>query len=254
MYKTLEWQHKAGVAVLTINRPQALNALSVEVLEELSAVLREHERDTDLKALIVTGAGRAFVAGADIAAMSTMDPKEAKLFALRGQEVMQQLADFPVPVIAAINGFALGGGLELALACDIRLGSTKAKLGQPEITLGITPGFAATVRLGRVVGQSKAKELLFTGRMIDASEALSLGLLDNVYEPEELMPAAESLAASIGKNSASTLRLLKSAINAVSPTAGTYEAEMFARCFATDDQKEGMLAFLEKRPAIFRNK
>lgn len=254
MYKTLEWQAKEGIAILTINRPQALNALNAEVLEELSALLCEHERDNDLKALIVTGAGRAFVAGADIAAMSTMDPRGAKLFALRGQEVMQQLADFPAPVIAAINGFALGGGLELALACDIRLGSSKAKLGQPEVTLGITPGFAATVRLGRVVGQSKAKELLFTGRMIDAAEALSMGLLDKVYEPEELMPAAEALAMSIGKNSAVTLRLLKSAVNAAAPTIGTYEAEMFARCFATEDQKEGMIAFLEKRSPQFKNK
>jgi len=247
------WQERDGIGQITINRSEALNALNADLLNELSTVLIEHARDTSLKALVVTGAGRAFVAGADIASMSTLEPREAKLFALRGQEVMQQLADFPVPVIAAINGFALGGGLELALACDIRLGSTKAKLGQPEITLGITPGFAATIRLSRVVGQSKAKELLFTGRVIGADEALEIGLLDKVYEPDALLLAAYELAATIAKYSGATLRLLKSAVNAVHPTMGTFEAEMFARCFATEDQKEGMIAFLEKRPARFKN-
>jgi len=254
MYKYVLWEVADGVGKLTINRPDALNALNEGVVSELSAVLLEHERSAELKALIITGAGRSFVAGADIAEMSKMEPREAKLFALRGQEVMQQVAGFPVPVIAAINGFALGGGLELALACDIRLGSTKAKFGQPEITLGITPGFAATARLGHVIGQSKAKELLFTGRVIGAEEALQLGLVDKVYEPEALLPAAEALAASIAKHSGATLRLLKSAINAVHPTIGTYEAEMFARCFYTQDQKEGMIAFLEKRPAKFMNR
>lgn len=254
MYNTVLWQASNAIGRLTINRPEALNALNTEVLDELSSVLLEHERDADLKALVLTGAGRAFVAGADIADMSKMEPREAKLFALRGQEIMQQIAGFPVPVIAAINGFALGGGLELALACDIRLGSTKAKFGQPEITLGITPGFAATARLGHLIGQSKAKELLFTGRVIGADEALQLGLIDKIYEPEALLPAAEELAALIAKNSGATLRLLKSAINAVHPTIGTYEAEMFARCFYTQDQKEGMIAFLEKRPAKFKNR
>lgn len=253
MYTHLQWQERQGYGVLTLNRPP-LNALNKEILEELSAMLDEHRQESDLKALVITGAGRAFVAGADIAAMSTMEPREAKLFALRGQEIMQQLAEYPVPVIAAVNGFALGGGLELALACDIRLGSTKAKLGQPEITLGITPGFAATIRLGRVVGQSKAKELLFTGRIIDATEGLSLGLLDAVHEPEALLPAAEELAASMAKYSGATLRLLKSAVNAAYPTIGTYEAEMFARCFATEDQREGMIAFLEKRAPHFKNR
>lgn len=254
MYSTVLWQAGEGIGRVTINRPEALNALNVQVLDELSAVLSEHERDVGLNALVLTGSGRSFVAGADITAMSKMEPREAKLFALRGQEVMQQVAGFPVPVIAAINGFALGGGLELALACDIRLGSTKAKFGQPEITLGITPGFAATARLGHLIGQSKAKELLFTGRVIGADEALQLGLVDKVYEPEALLPAAEDLAATIAKNSGATLRLLKSAINAVHPTIGTYEAEMFARCFYTQDQREGMIAFLEKRPAKFKNR
>ncbi|MDP3488447.1 MAG: enoyl-CoA hydratase-related protein, partial [Bacillota bacterium] len=211
MYSTVLWQAGEGIGRVTINRPDALNALNAQVLDELSAVLSEHERDAGLNAVVLTGAGRAFVAGADIAAMSNMEPREAKLFALRGQEVMQQVAGFPVPVIAAINGFALGGGLELALACDIRLGSTKAKFGQPEITLGITPGFAATARLGHVIGQSKAKELLFTGRVIGADEALQIGLIDKVYEPEALLPAAEELATSIAKHSGATLRLLKSA-------------------------------------------
>lgn len=254
MYKNILWQVDDGIARLTINRPDALNALNEETLNELRAVLTEHERSTELKALIVTGTGRAFVAGADIAAMSKMEPRDAKLFALNGQEVMQQIAGFPVPVIAAINGFALGGGLELALACDMRLASKKAKLGQPEITLGITPGFAATARLGRVIGQSKAKELLFTGKTIGAEEALQLGLVDHLYEPEALLPAAEELASSIAKHSGATLRLLKSAINAAHPTIGTYEAEMFSRCFYTQDQKEGMIAFLEKRPASFKNR
>jgi enoyl-CoA hydratase len=254
MGKYLEWQDKEGYAILLINRPEALNALNSEVLEELSAILAFHEQDADLKALVVTGAGRAFVAGADIASMCKMTPKEAKLFALRGHEVMQQLADFPVPVVAAVNGFALGGGLELALACDIRLGSTKAKLGQPEITLGITPGFAGTVRLGRAIGASRAKELLFTGRVIGAQEALQLGLLDAVHEPEGLLPAAEELATAIAKNSGVTLRLLKSAVNGACAGVGTYEAEVFARCFATEDQREGMTAFLEKRQPEFKNR
>ncbi|HSL93159.1 MAG TPA: enoyl-CoA hydratase-related protein [Bacillota bacterium] len=254
MARFLQWHDKDGYAILTIDRPEALNALNEEVLEELSALLRQHEQDIRMKALIVTGSGRAFVAGADISAMQGMSPREAKLFSLRGHEVMQQLADFPVPVIAAINGFALGGGLELALACDIRLGSSKAKLGQPEVTLGITPGFAGTARLGRIIGPAKAKELLFTGRMVDATEAMSLGLLNHVYQPEELLPKSEELAQTISKNSGVTLRLLKSAANGGCLGVGTYEAEMFSRCFSTLDQKEGMQAFLEKRKPDFRNR
>lgn len=254
MGKYLQWERKEGYALLLINRPEAMNALNIDVMEEMVEVLATHEQEIGLKALIISGAGRAFVAGADIEAMSNMSPREAKLFALRGHEVMQQLADFPVPVIAAINGFALGGGLELALACDIRLGSTKAKLGQPEITLGITPGFAGTVRLTRAIGQSRAKELLFSGRIIGAEEAFGLGLLDRVCEPEQLLPAAEELAKSFAKHSGVTLRLLKSAINGSCAGVGTYEAEMFARCFLTHDQREGMKAFLEKRPAQFMNR
>jgi enoyl-CoA hydratase len=254
MARFLQWDEKAGYAILTIDRPEALNALNEEVLEELSSLLRQHEQDIRIKTLVITGSGRAFVAGADISAMHGMSPREAKLFSLRGHEVMQQLADFPVPVIAAINGFALGGGLELALACDIRLGSVKARMGQPEVTLGITPGFAGTARLGRIIGPSKAKELLFTGRMVDAHEALALGLLNYVYEPDELMPKAEELAQSISKNSGVTLRLLKSATNGGCLGVGTYEAEMFSRCFSTMDQKEGMQAFLEKRKPEFRNR
>ncbi len=254
MARFLHWQEKAGYAILTIDRPEALNALNEEVLEALSTLLRQHEQDIHIKALIITGAGRAFVAGADIAAMYGMSPREAKLFSLRGHEVMQQLADFPVPVIAAVNGFALGGGLELALACDIRLGSTKARMGQPEVTLGITPGFAGTARLGRVIGPSKAKELLFTGRMVDAAEAHSIGLLDHVYEPDQLLAKAGEMAEAISRNSGVTLRLLKSATNGGCPRVGTYEAEMFSRCFSTMDQKEGMQAFLEKRRPDFRDR
>lgn len=254
MARYLQWQDKEGYALLTINRPEALNALNDEVLEEISHTLRSYEQDVRLKALIITGAGRAFVAGADIEAMSRMSPREAKLFSLRGHEVMQQVADFPVPVIAAVNGFALGGGLELALACDIRLGSSRAKLGQPEITLGITPGFAGTARLGRLIGPSRAKELLFTGRTIGAEEALRYGLLDHIHEPEQLLERAEALASDISRHSGVTLRLLKSAANGGCTGIGTYEAEMFSRCFSTLDQKEGMQAFLEKRPAEFKNR
>ncbi|MDP3057889.1 MAG: enoyl-CoA hydratase-related protein [bacterium] len=249
----LIWDRIEGYAILSIDRPP-MNALNLEVLTNLGALLAEHESDVSLKALIITGIGRAFVAGADIAAMSEMSVLEAQQFSETGQAVMEKVSKFPVPVIAAINGFALGGGLELALACDIRVGSTKAKVGQPEITLGIIPGFAGTARLVRAISPSKAKELLYTGAIIDSAESLALGLLDKVVEPEALMAEAIKLAQSISKNSGVVLRNMKKAISSGLAVDSQEEARMFAACFATEDQREGMKAFLEKRLPAFKNR
>ncbi len=244
-----------GVGLLTIARPEALNALNEPLLLELDELLTQIANDQKIKVLVITGSGRAFIAGADIAAMHQMASEQAKEFALLGQRIFSKLAALPQPSIAAINGFALGGGLELALACDLRLASDKAKLGQPEIGLGIIPGFGATQRLPRLIGSARAKEMLFTGTTIGANEALALGLVSRVLPPEALLDAAFALANDIAKHSAIIMRHLKTAVDAGAdlPLAEglTVEAEHFAACFATHDQKEGMGAFLEKRQAQF---
>ncbi len=244
-----------GLALVTLNRPEALNALNRAVLGELEAVFRALEAEPDLRVVVLTGAGKAFVAGADIKEMADFGPEEAHAFARAGQAVLDRIADFPRPVIAAVNGFALGGGCELALACDLRIASARAKAGQPEVNLGVTPGFGGTQRLARLVGPARAKRLLFTGEVIDADEALRLGLFDEVVSPEALLPRCRELAALIAAKGPGAVAACKAAVDRglgmTLPEGLTVEAQAFARCFATADQKEGMAAFIDKRPACF---
>lgn len=238
------------IAVLTVSRPEALNALNSAALEELRLRAEEAEADDEIRALIITGEGKAFVAGADIAEMKDLDERAGREFGLRGQAALTAVERLSVPVIAAVNGFALGGGCELALCADIRIASEKAKFGQPEVGLGITPGFGGTQRLPRVVGLSKAMELILTGRMIRAEEALSIGLVDKVVPPEELMNEAMKLAAMIAANAPAAVRSSKAAIRLFTGAALDAdlkrEAELFGACFATNDQKMAMEAFVNK--------
>lgn len=248
-----------AVAVVQINRPKALNALNDETLSELEKAFTALGQDDTVQAIVLTGAGdKAFVAGADIAFMQNMTPLEGKKFAAMGQKVFATIENLPKPVIAAINGFALGGGCELAMSCDIRLASAKAKFGQPEVNLGIMPGFAGTQRLPRLVGKGIAKELILTADTIGADEAYRIGLVNKVYAPEELLDAAKAMAKKLAAKSAPILALCKAAINEglemdVDKAYG-HEANLFGLCFATSDQREGMTAFLEKRAPNFQNK
>lgn len=238
------------VGILTINRPEALNALNIEVLGELEQAISSMEKDDNVFVVILTGSGKAFVAGADIAQMKDLGAVEAKKFSDFGNSVFLKLESMTKPVIAAVNGFALGGGCELALSCDIRVASEKAKFGQPEVGLGITPGFGGTQRLPRVVGMSKAKELIFSAATIDANEALRIGLVSKVVPPDSLLDAAMELANSIAANAQIAVKQSKSAINRGMQcdisTGTAYEAEAFGLCFATEDQKNAMTAFVQK--------
>ena len=258
MYQTLRYEVEDQIAVLTINRPEALNALNGQVIGELEEAVSAVEADRSLKALIITGEGRSFVAGADIGAQAPLDVDGGRRWGQRGSALFRRIEKLEIPTIAAVNGFALGGGCELALACDIILASEKAKFGQPEVGLGITPGFSGTQRLPRRVGVGKAKELIYTGKMIKADEALRIGLANEVYPPEELMDKAKSLAKTIAGNAPIAVRYAKAAIDRGLQTdidSGiAVENELFAMCFATADQKEGMQAFLDKRPATFQNR
>ena len=239
----------AGVATVTIDRQDALNALDVATLTELRDRLRELGGDTAVRAVVLTGAGeKAFVAGADIKYMSGLDPEQAKGWGALGHEAGQLLETMPKPTIAAINGFALGGGCELALACDIRYASARAKLGQPEINLGIVPGWGGTQRLARVCGVGVAKDIVFTGRTIDAEEALRIGLVSAIADPvlDRALEAARGLAA----KSPVALALAKRLVN-LSPGALEHEAEQFGNLFASEDAKEGLTAFVEKRAPNF---
>lgn len=248
----IQYEANGFVATLTINRPKALNALSSQVLDELNACLDAIDLDA-VRALIITGSGdKSFVAGADIAEMKDMSQAEAEAYGNKGNAVFRKIETLPIPVIAAINGFALGGGNELAMSCDIRICSDNAMFGQPEVGLGITPGFGGTQRLARVIGStSLAKELLFVGRNIKADEAYRIGLVNAVYAPEELMPAAEKMAAKIAGNAPIAVRQTKKAVNdgldMDMDAAIAFEAQIFGACFETADQAEGMGAFLEKR-------
>jgi enoyl-CoA hydratase len=241
---------KEPIAIITINRPQALNALNSAVLDELQQAL--DSIDHNIWCVIITGAGeKSFVAGADIGEMSSLTKEEAAAFSRKGNKVFRSIETFHRPVIAAVNGFALGGGCELAMSCDIRLCSENAVFGQPEVGLGITPGFGGTQRLARLVGPGMAKQMIFTGRNIKADEAYRIGLVNAVYPAEELMEAAEKMALSIAKNAPIAVRNSKKAINdgldVDMDTALVIEEKMFGDCFESDDQKEGMTAFLEKR-------
>ncbi len=245
------YEQKNDYAIVTINRPKALNALNSEVLKELEAVFRSIDLEA-VRAVILTGAGeKSFVAGADIGEMSTLSVEEGEAFGKCGNDVFRMIETFPVPVIAAVNGFALGGGNELAMSCDIRICSDNAMFGQPEVGLGITPGFGGTQRLARIINPGKAKELIYTASNIKAPEALSLGLVSAVYPQEELMPAAEKMAAKIARNAPIAVRACKKAINdglqVGMDEAIVIEEKLFGSCFTTEDQVEGMKAFLEKR-------
>lgn len=239
------------VAVVTIDRQEALNALNSQVLKDLDAAVDAVAANDEVYAVVLTGAGRSFVAGADIGEMKGFSAIDGKKFAVCGAGVFQKLENMPKPVIAAVNGFALGGGCELSMACDIRLASEKAKFGQPETGLGITPGFAGTQRLPRIVGLSKAMELICTAKVIGAAEAKEIGLVSYVYPPEELMDKALELAEAICQNApiavAESKRCVRMGMQTDIVTGAAFEAEAFGVCCGTQDKNEGMGAFLEKR-------
>jgi len=248
--------HEGAVAVVTVDRPDALNALDPATLAELRDRLAELGADGDVRVVVLTGAGdRAFIAGADIKYMSTLDADGARAWGALGHEVGRLLETMPKPTIAAINGFALGGGCEFSLACDIRYASTNAKLGQPEVNIGIVPGWGGTQRLARVCGLGFAKELVYTGRMVGAEEALERGLVNAVFAPEELMVKTLELAQELAAKSplvlANAKELVNRSLQGDLDTALADEAEAFARLFGSEDQKEGMAAFVEKREPRF---
>ncbi|SFR76370.1 enoyl-CoA hydratase-related protein [Anaeromicropila populeti] len=255
----ITYEQQGFVGILTINRPKALNALNSNVLKEIDAALDAVDLETT-RCLILTGAGeKSFVAGADIGEMSTLTKAEGEAFGKIGNDVFRKLEVFPIPVIAAINGFALGGGCEIAMSCDIRLCSDNALFGQPEVGLGITPGFGGTQRLARIVGVGKAKELIYTAFNIKADEAYRIGLVNAVYTQEELLPSAIKMAEKISKNAPIAVRACKKAINDGLQTdmdaAIVIEEKLFGSCFETQDQIDGMTAFLEKRKVDgFQNK
>ena len=256
-FVTLE--QKGTVALITMNRPEALNALNDQVIRDLDAVLDQVEAREDILVAVITGAGRSFVAGADIGQMSELTAAQAKEFGVLGNRVFLKLEQLTKPTIAAVNGFALGGGCELAMACDIRVASEKAKFGQPENGLGITPGFGGTQRLPRIVGTARAMELILTAKNISAAEALEMGLVSHIYPPEELLDKAMELAQAIAANAQVAVRQSKAAIRrglqTDMATGVAYESEAFALCFATEDQKDAMRAFVNKEKlAGFKNR
>ncbi len=258
----INYEVEGAVAVLTINRPKALNALNSAVLDEINATLDGIDLNT-VRALIITGAGeKSFVAGADIAEMSTLTKAEGEAFGKKGNDVFRKIETLPIPVIAVVNGFALGGGCEISMACDIRICSENAVFGQPEVGLGITPGFGGTQRLARTVGVGMAKQLIYTARNIKSAEALRIGLVNAVYPIDELMPAAKKMASIIASNAPIAVRNCKKAINdglqVDIDKAVEIEEKLFGDCFETEDQKYGMAFFLdrnkEKVKEPFQNK
>jgi len=259
VYKNIRFELADGVAVITIDRPKALNALNSATLKELTHAFDKATKDKKVRAVVLTGGGeKAFVAGADISEMVRFTPVKAEAFAKLGQEVLLSIENCPKPVIAAVNGFALGGGTEISMACDFIYASTKAKFGQPEITLGIIPGFGGTQRLPRLVGKAMAKELVLTGGMIGADEALRIGLVNKVFEPDQLLDAAKKTAAKIAGFGQVAVKASIDAINkgldVDLDNALFIERQAFAILCSTKDQKEGMKAFLEKRKAEFKDR
>lgn len=257
-YNNVLYRIEDNIAFITLNRPKALNALNTETLRELDEAVSAAGKDESVKAIVITGEGRAFVAGADISQMRDLTVQEGRDMTILGQEVFTRIENLDKPVIAAVNGFALGGGCELAMACDIRVASDKAKFGQPEVNLGIIPGYGGTQRLPRLVGKGAAKYLIFTGEMISAEEAYRIGLADKVVPAEELMDSVVSMAKTIMSKAPISIKMAKHAINNglnVDLKSGiAYEAEAYTTTFSTEDRIEGMSAFLEKRQAEFKNK
>ncbi|MCX6671881.1 MAG: enoyl-CoA hydratase-related protein [Euryarchaeota archaeon] len=257
-YKNIIVEKKNGVGTITMNRPQVLNALDIQTIEELTNAVTELENDHSIHVAVLTGKDKAFIAGADIKQMQTMNTIQAKTFASLGHSLCHSIENSRLPYIAAINGYALGGGCEVMMACDLIIASTTAKIGQPEINLGIHPGFGGTQRLPRLVGTLKAKELLLIGDPIDAQEALRIGLINKVIEPEKLMEETEKIAQKIATKSGVQTHCIKTLVNTGVNidllSACTLEISSFSSGFATEDQKEGMAAFLEKRKPVFKTR
>ncbi len=250
-YKILQLEVQDNIGILTIKRPEALNALNSDFFTEINSMLDELEKNDTLRVLIITGYGKAFVAGADIAEMSGFNVEQGKKFSETGQRTFDRFEKLPFPVIAAINGFALGGGMELSMACDIRIASSKAKLGQPEVGLGLIPGYAGTQRLPRLIGLGNALYLLMTGEMISAEEAFRMGLVQKVSEPENLLDEALKIAKTIAKQGKNAVKQVKfttyQGLTMSLAEGQKLEAENFGKLFETDETKEGLSAFLEKR-------
>ncbi|HUF69693.1 MAG TPA: enoyl-CoA hydratase-related protein [Longimicrobiales bacterium] len=258
-YDSIQYETADAIATITVNRPDKLNALNAATIDELHAAFGEAHRDDDVRALILTGAGgKAFVAGADIAELATMGPLNGIRVSRQGQDAFRFLETMGKPVVAAVNGFALGGGLELALACHLRIASSKAKFGLPEVKLGIIPGYGGTIRLPRLVGRGRALELILTGEMIDAAEAHRIGLVNRIAEPEQLMAETRALVGTIVANGPIALAMaLESVDNAATSSVGNalrLESDLFGLLASTDDMREGMQAFLEKRAAAFKGR
>lgn len=257
-YKTIKVEISDSIATLTFDRPEVLNALNLEVIAEFHGAILQIRENSDARVLILTGAGKAFVAGADITVLQGFDPLGAKQFAQAGQSALFALEAMDIPVIACVNGFALGGGCEIAMACDFLYAAEKAKLGQPEINLGLIPGFGGSQRLVRLVGKGRAKELCMTGRIIKAQEAFAMGLVTRIFPAESLMEETLKIAQTIAEKGAVALRAVKHVIDngfdVDLKTACALEADAFSVCFASPDQKEGTTAFLEKRAPKFTGK
>lgn len=254
--QTLTYEKRNRVAVVTLNRPDVLNALNRHMLTELAKVVDQARLDDDIAGLILTGAGgKAFAAGADIKELAVLTPIEADSLARQGHALMDAIEDLGKPVIAAVNGYALGGGCELAMACTVRIAGENAKFGQPEVTLGLIPGYGGTQRLPRLVGKGRALQMILSGRSIDAQEALRIGLVNEVVPPASLLARAEAMLASMTTNAPLALRLAIEAVNhgldSSQANGCTLEAALFAVCAATEDRKEGTGAFLAKRKPAF---
>ncbi len=257
-FENLKYRKEGHIGILTLSRPKSLNALNAKLLHELGDAVDMISADETVHVLIITGDGKAFVAGADIPEMKDYNSEEGREWGELGSSIFKKVELMKIPTIAAVNGFALGGGCELAMSCDIRIASDNAKFGQPEVGLGITPGYSGCVRLPRLIGIAKAKELILTGDYISASEAERLGLVNKVVSSEELMNVAIELAGKIASKAQLAVRYSKLAINRGMETdintAIAFENQVFALCFATEDQKEGMNAFVEKRSPHFKTK
>lgn len=257
-YNTIKYEVNEHIAKITMNRPKALNALNSEVLDELDKCLDEIKANNDLRVLIITGEGRSFIAGADIKEMSDLGGLEAKAFGNKGLSVFRKIETLPIPVIAAVNGFALGGGCELAMSCDIRIASNKALFGQPEVGLGLIPGFGGTQRLQRLVGQGWAKYLIYSAENIKADKALEIGLVQDVVEVEELEERVNTLAETIAKQAPIAVKLAKEAINQGAQVdidqSMRIEENAFGLVFTTEDKNIGTQAFINKEKAEFQNK